>query len=234
MPFARQTATNRTVSSGRVAASSRGAASGRTAPTVPADVILFGDSITANQGVPAGQTSLSWFASANTTLGGVFSFTRNAGVSGDTTALMLARLTNDVLPYQPSWVGVLGGVNDITADTVSATTIANLTAIYDAILARGARLICEVVLPCTSFSTAGRKAAVDAINAAIRAYASAHRPVVLIDWWAAFSDPNSNQGYDPLALYTSDGKHPSATGAGVMGAVWAAAVASVKPGTVGV
>ena len=234
MPFARQTAVGRSTASGRADAAGRVDSSARTVPTVPPDIILLGDSITSACGIPAAQTNLSWYDSANTTLGNVFSLSRNAGISGDTTALMLARLQSDVLYYWSSWVCVLGGINDITGAVASATTIANLTAIYDAILAGGARLICCVVLPCTSLNTGPLHTTVDAINTAIRAYAASHSPVVLCDWWSVFSDPNTDSGYSPVAGYTSDGKHPSATGAGVMGTYLAGVVNAVKPGTAGV
>jgi len=154
--------------------------------------------------------------------------------AADTTAMMLARIAT-VLSENPAWVCVMGGVNDITSDVIAtSTTIANLTAIFDAVLAANARLIACVILPTTSFGTAQRKADVDTDNTAIRAYAASHSPVVLCDWWASWSDPNVNGGYSPFAGYTSDGKHPSATGASVMGAYLAGVTNAVKPGTAGV
>jgi lysophospholipase L1-like esterase len=176
-----------------------------------------------------GYAGTGYFPYANQTLNNAFVWMRNAGISGDTTAQMLARLAYDVLYLRPAWVSALGGVNDITAGTASATTIANLTAIYDQVLAAGATVIACVVLPTTSFNTAPRKAGVDAINTAIRAYADSHADVVLVDWWASWSDPDEetgNGGYNPLATLTVDGKHPSAAGAAILGAAWAAAIAA--------
>jgi len=204
---------------------------------VPARIVTLGDSIVQQGGaaaVTSGYSGIGFFPYCNEALSNAYEWRTNAGVGGDTTAMMLARIAT-VLSENPAWVCVMGGVNDITSDVIAtSTTIANLTAIFDAVLAANARLIACVILPTTSFGTAQRKADVDTDNTAIRAYAASHSPVVLCDWWASWSDPNVNGGYSPFAGYTSDGKHPSATGASVMGAYLAGVTNAVKPGTAGV
>jgi lysophospholipase L1-like esterase len=236
MSFAR-TAVTRQTASNRASAFERVDASNRGGSIVPASIITFGDSITLQGGGavrwPIGTyADIGYFQYANDTLGNVFLWQRNAGLGGDTTAQMLARLSADVFAYTPDWVSVLGGINDLTGGVASATTIANLGSIYDQVLAAGCRLVACVVLPSTSINTGALQTTVDSINNFIRSYAAAHAPVILVDWWNAFrSAPGS---YEPAPGYTSDGKHPSTSGASVMGGEWATALQPYKPGTTGV
>lgn len=68
---------------------------------------LMGDSIIAN---------CAWQNYRNNIL--------NAGVSGNTTAQMVARFSADVLAHSPATVGILGGNNDSTASIANIVTMA--------------------------------------------------------------------------------------------------------------
>ena len=56
---------------------------------------------------------------------------KNLGRSGDTTAEILARFDNDVLPFRPEVLFIMAGVNDYRADIMGWESVENLTAIRD-------------------------------------------------------------------------------------------------------
>lgn len=236
---ARIASASRTSAAGRVVASGRVNGSGRTPATADrSSVILFGDSITSQNGSVytdrAGYSDIGffWYAQNDAAINGALSVIQNRGISGDITASasggvqpgMLDRLAPDVLWHRPAYVSVLAGTNDIL-DVVrtDSAIIANLTSIYDQVRAAGSRLIACVILPRQQWIVQSKQSNVDAINTGIRNYAAANADVLLVDWWNVFRDGVGS--YAPLAGYTSDGTHPSATGAAVMGTAWAAAVA---------
>ena len=56
---------------------------------------------------------------------------KNLGRSGDTTAEILARFDNDVLPFRPEVLFIMAGVNDYRANILGAESVENLAAIRD-------------------------------------------------------------------------------------------------------
>lgn len=56
---------------------------------------------------------------------------KNLARSGDTTAEMLARFDNDVLPFRPEVLFIMAGVNDYRANILGAESVENLTHIRD-------------------------------------------------------------------------------------------------------
>ena len=56
---------------------------------------------------------------------------KNLGRSGDTTAEILARFDNDVLPFRPEVLFIMAGVNDYRADIPSWESVENLERIRD-------------------------------------------------------------------------------------------------------
>lgn len=149
----------------------------------------------------------------------------NEGVGGNTTAQILARISN-VLAHNPQIVVVEGGGNDIVNAVTSTTTIANLTSIYAALQAAGVKFVTTTVCPTTSIDTQAEKDAYDAVNAWIRAHTADYSKGYLCDWDSAIRTPGA---YTWLAGYDADGVHPNATGAaalaGVLGPVLATALA---------
>lgn len=100
-----------------------------------ANIIAFGDSLTAGYGAAAGEDYPSRLAA----LIGVAVI--NAGVSGDTTQSALARLDNDVLAKDPRIVIVGLGGNDFLQSVPIATTEANLREIVRKIEDAGAMVV---------------------------------------------------------------------------------------------
>lgn len=99
------------------------------------NVIAFGDSLTAGYGAQAGEDYPSRVSAAT----GVAVI--NAGVSGDTTEMALARVDKDVLARDPRIVIVGLGGNDFLQSTSIATTEQNLRAIVEKIESAGASVI---------------------------------------------------------------------------------------------
>jgi len=99
------------------------------------NVIAFGDSLTAGYGANAGEDYPSRVSAAT----GIAII--NAGVSGDTTEMALARIDNDVLSRDPRIVIVGLGGNDYLQNVPLATTEANLRSIIDKIESAGAAVI---------------------------------------------------------------------------------------------
>ena len=56
---------------------------------------------------------------------------KNLGRSGDTTAEILARFDNDVLPFRPEVLFIMAGVNDYRANILGWESVENLEAIRD-------------------------------------------------------------------------------------------------------
>ena len=67
--------------------------------------------------------------------------TINLGKSGDTTTTMLSRFNNDVLPYHPKFLIIMGGSNSLRGGASADQVIKELTAIQNKCLTNGIRPI---------------------------------------------------------------------------------------------
>jgi len=99
------------------------------------NVIAFGDSLTAGYGASPGED----YPSRLSSIVGIPII--NAGVSGDTTDMALARIDTDVLAHNPRIVLVGLGGNDYLRSVPIATTEANLRTIVRKIQASGAMVV---------------------------------------------------------------------------------------------
>lgn len=91
----------------------------------------LGDSITHGGGAissPPGTPLYDWTQSVTLPV-------KNLGRSGDTTAAMLERFNQDVLPFHPSILIIAGGINDIRDGTAASQIINNLCIIKQKCLA---------------------------------------------------------------------------------------------------
>lgn len=176
-------------------------------------LVALGDSITAGT---AGSTWLTYLDPPPV-------YVHNAGIGGNTTTQMLARLTTDVLAYSPTDVTIMGGTNDIFGVTdmtlaAMAGSFANLASIMDQIVAAGASAWLLTIPPVEIMWDDGTS--VETYNGALPALAAAHG-ATFIDVWAALVDGSGN--WANAAWEVGDGVHPSAIGsaiiAGVVGAV---------------
>ena len=206
-------------------------------PTGPT-CVLFGTSITYRNGTGietvATDAATSTFAVpsrgywtwANAYLGQRFKTVANAGVGGNTTTQMLARVDADVLSQTSDWVIFEPGPNDSTNDFTSATSIANITAIVDKLLAAGRRVAIQTITPSSDISTTSRKAHLFAVNRFIMSLPTIRRGVVATDVWKTVVDPGTG---NPAAGMMVDATHPASQGAERMGRELARVLSAVVP-----
>ena len=93
---------------------------------MPVKFAALGDSIThggANY-IPAGQISCQWQTFCDIPV-------KNLGRSGDTTEMMINRFENDVLPFNPQYLIIMGGVNDIREGKSADEVVKNLEILRD-------------------------------------------------------------------------------------------------------
>ncbi len=103
----------------------------------------LGDSITHGGGAissPPGTPLYDWTQSVTFPV-------KNLGRSGDTTAAMLARFDQDVLPFHPAILIIAGGINDIRDGTEASQIINNLGEIKQKCLARNITPIFVTLAP---------------------------------------------------------------------------------------
>lgn len=196
-------------------------------------VVIFGDSITAQDSEPAGTTSSAdklfsakgYWAWCNIMLGQRMKLLDQAGTGGDTTALMLARIAT-VTAQNPGWCVVQGGGNDVAGGVAASTTTSNLQAIYEALMGAGIKPVATTVLPSTSMDTTAEKQALSTVNRWIKDYCRENPGVLLCDWASVYVDAATGT---PLSAYTSDGVHPTNQGAAALGRVLAETLDRVVP-----
>ncbi|MBR3746976.1 MAG: hypothetical protein IKP64_14835 [Selenomonadaceae bacterium] len=179
--------------------------------TTPVKFAILGDSISHGGAsyVPAGQLSCQWETYCSVPV-------KNLAQSGDTTQVMLNRFDNDVLPFKPQVLLIMGGVNDIRMGSKSDDVIKNLEALRDKCLSNDitpvfctlTSMVPEIMLPLGIHLTDGDwREAREQINNWIM------RTPYFIDVAAPLTDA---QGYMRAEL-TPDGLHPALRGKMIIG-----------------
>lgn len=120
--------------------------------SVTPTIVIAGDSITnQNWGTDSATykatSGLGYWTWAEIELGGKFKLLNNAGVSGDRTDQLNARLSTQVLAYKPKYCFVHIGTNDIGQGITAATIIANLSTIYQTLVDNGIIPVTSTILP---------------------------------------------------------------------------------------
>jgi lysophospholipase L1-like esterase len=191
---------------------------------VPVRVAAIGDSLTLYDDEPEdGRLNNSWFA-ALLRSDPAFVYVYNAGLVGDSTGQMRARLANDVLARDPELVLVLGGINDVANVVPTDEIVANLRAIVVDVQAAGARAVIGTVPPWDELFEPDAVADPDEVlelNAGIRDLAT-ELGVTLVDFYAATAGPDGHW----LPGTTRDGLHPDADGVALMAD---AAITALRP-----
>ena len=147
-------------------------------------------------------------------LGQPFDFVGNFGFGGDTTSSVLARV-GDVIAAKPGIVHVLAGRNDINTGVATSTTIANLTAIWEALRKAGITVVAGTVPPCSSADSTQR-AALSTINNFIRRQGLIRLGFSVADYEAALTDPSTS---NYVSGYSTDGTHNDTPLGGYAGGV---------------
>lgn len=149
-------------------------------------------------------------------------WSRNAGVAGDTAAQVLARVQTDVVAYAPKFCVLHVGANDAyIATTTLASYAASIKGIVGALRAARIRPILSTVM---QRSDVGSNL-VDQYNAWLKVYAKA-QGLPLAPFCSTVIDPATGL---TKPAYTADGLHPSAAGAQLLGQALATVAAGVMP-----
>lgn len=174
-------------------------------------IVCLGDSITFGYGVPHGK---SWPALAQAETGWTIV---NAGICGDTTGGMLARLTQDALMEKPDVLMLLGGTNDLMAGCGAGAIQANVMAILQQAKHRGVRPMLGTLPPFLPEHMPAQWRPVYRLAAPESAYAAYQGwlPVfaegfdaALVDFYAVLCNAPEEDARSLLA----DGVHPNAHG----------------------
>ena len=170
-------------------------------------IICLGDSITAPFTLPADRM---WVSLLDRETGDEWI---NAGICGDTTGGMLARLSAEVLPARPDAVFLMGGGNDMLLTASFEQPMLNTMALVHECVSRGVRPFLGIAPAITGVPQAWRPVTRwrEAPEVS-RAYAEWLRTfgrtfgLRTVDFAAAF-DAHAGE-----ILYQSDGLHPNAAG----------------------
>lgn len=145
----------------------------------------------------------------------------NFGVAGETSSQVLARV-GQVVAARPNICTVLAGTNDGAISGGSATTIANLDAIYSALTGAGILVIAIPITPRGSGTTAERQRMLR-VNDWIKRRSG--RNFIVLDLTENFG----HSAWVPKAGYTYDNLHPTPVGAFQIGKALAALVTALIP-----
>ncbi|HUF96561.1 MAG TPA: GDSL-type esterase/lipase family protein [Ilumatobacter sp.] len=211
------------VAIGVVAAAAVAVAASCSSETTPGPtLVVLGDSLTAPIGNPD-QADQDWFTTANEDAD--FQLIANAGIGGETTEQILARVDQDVIARGPEWATVLAGTNDVFGGTDAQTIITNLSMIYDKLAFTNVGIIAFTIPPILVGDSVKEQTLRD-VNAWMRATVeSGWANARLVDW----SDDLGADGDEvlPNDAYVTDGIHFSAEGAGAAGAAAAPVFESI-------
>jgi len=182
-------------------------------------IVLFGDSYAATQNnQPLGDTiSLSLHRFVLGRLGNSANIVKNAGVSGNTSAQMLARIETDVIPFKSDWVFFNCGVNDFFGEGRTLANVqADVTAIVSRLLSDGRKILlfnCPPQVSSRSGFTAEKSQACAQYNNWLAGFASSLTGVVLADIYSPFVNWSDTTNAGAVADYfANDGIHLSTLG----------------------
>lgn len=168
--------------------------------------IGIGDSIMIGSDGPFSGYAGSWFSRLSEMSGQRLRRSRNAGVAGQSTSSMLARIQTDVIAFNPD-ICVLEVVtpNDIGQSLTLEQSKANIISMINQVVAAGIRPIVCTGPPSDTTAVRDR---LNQTSAWLIEYANA-RGIAVLDLYTPLVDP-ADGTY--LSAYTADGVHPNAAG----------------------
>lgn len=163
----------------------------------PGGVTLLGDSITANLG-----TLSDWF-------GAEAAAWVNAGVGGNTSDQVLARVGADVSRASCDTCLLMVGINDFISGQTPENVLGYIQQIVANLVKRDIRPLLGTVLPTRAdyANAATLSAKTITLNDLLRTY-TAENGIVLVDYYPAFLDPAGGV-YADATLLNADGLHPN-------------------------
>lgn len=181
-------------------------------------ILCLGDSLTFGFGIPRKD---AWISLAQNELEAELI---NAGVPGDTTGGMLARLPGELVKHRPALISVLGGSNDIFFSGGDENARANIAAICLQSASRNVRpLLCTPTPIAVESAREDWSAVVDFFAAQetgreyvewLRRFAKAFN-IAFLDYWTEF-DRRMRAGEDLFV----DGLHPNPAGQAIISSLF--------------
>ena len=136
----------------------------------------------------------------------------NAGVSGNSTTQMLARVQSDVVAKNSDWVFIGGPANDAPSAISAATTISNLTAIYNAL--KGKKIVQLNIAPREVHNTAQIRKDVSDVNEWLLNVHNQFPNVAVVDVWRLLAVPSTGLMGANMSV---DGTHYTESAAAMIG-----------------
>jgi lysophospholipase L1-like esterase len=191
--------------------------------------VILGDSLIATNETSSSTAitrSDSSSAHAAFASGGRLWYPKNAGVAGETSAQILARVDSDVVAFAPHIGVIAAGTNDARVGVSRADFSTNIAAIVKKFRAAGIFPVLRTVPPIYDTSAAGGESAarrrVSEYNAWIKEWAPA-QGIPVVDLYSEFVDPTNGRIRSPYAY--GDGIHFTVDGYVKQGQMIAAALA---------
>lgn len=172
-------------------------------------IVALGDSITIGNVDLANQAfgDNSWFQQLIVRSNGMLRYIYNAGISGQRTDQMLARIQTDVISKKPDMCIILGGTNDVSQSIPIATTRANIETMITTLLQNN---ILPVLCKIPPRNGTAYDSGTSLINLNVVDLARKYK-LPLIDFYSVVT---TNTGdYISSPAYTLDGTHPTAIAA---------------------
>lgn len=189
----------------------------------PPTVVLFGDSRTAdcNLDVSPNQysTNMSWWdwGAAQVTGGPPLDVIYNAGVAGNTTTQMAARIDTDVLAKRPGYATIWAGTNDPWTSVAEVdASYARMAAMVDKMRLSGIYVFVISETVANSSKGAAFPAYVNRYNDSLRSYCALNAGCEFWDFNAQVVDPTNANGYAKASMLR-DGLHLGPFGATTIG-----------------
>lgn len=150
---------------------------------------------------------------------------RNAGIAGQGTADILARIDADVIAYAPGYCIYLCGINDLNPARAGGPLTAaqiepNITAALDKLRNAGIFTFILTVPPATFINTTSAKTEIAKLNAWIRGLSRTRKGLRVVDVFPLVASSANLYASGTLAWVSgldADGTHPSSKGAKVIG-----------------
>jgi len=152
----------------------------------------------------------------------------NLGVGGQTTTQIIARLQASVDVCAKLVLLVSPGINDVKGAIPVATTIANLTAIFDAHIANGSTIVTITCPPSNLIDTTAEKQALFTLNRWLLDESTRRPGLIVVDVNPAVSAPATVAW---RTGYSTDATHPNVVGSHAIADLIAAALDKVIPST---
>jgi lysophospholipase L1-like esterase len=189
--------------------------------SAPSHIVCFGDSLTAGFQSPTAdnpQGAETPYGRFLQELTGPSVRVSVSGICGELTGEMAMRFRSAVLIYQPTYVVILGGTNDLGWDAAPADIMRNLLKMYELATAAGITPV-PVTVPSIRMgddlcSEEGRRWFMEhldrrcQLNGLILRYAESKR-LAAFDLFAATAEPETHQ---LAARYSNDGLHLNTAG----------------------